>query len=78
MEAVIFNAISNLETERDILLPKIKKFLVNLNDYVNQEKLKNLLVYRRELDTFERKVEGIRKAIYEILNKWAFSALYDN
>ncbi len=73
LEAILSNVVSRLETDQEKLIPKIRQFLIHLNDYVNQEKLKNLLVYRRELDALERQVQGIRSAILEILNKLGFA-----
>ncbi len=68
MEAILLNVVTKLQAEEDALLPKIKSFLIGLNNDVSQEKLKEMLVYRREIAMFGRKVEAIRSAIDEILN----------
>ncbi len=69
LESILLNVATRLEQQEQELLPKIKDFLVSLNDYVNQEKLKTLLVYRRELNTFERHAVSIRATLNEILHQ---------
>jgi hypothetical protein len=69
MEALLTNVVAKLEAEEDALLPNIKKFLYTLDDHVNQERLKQLLIYRRDVATFQRKVDATKTVLSELLNK---------
>jgi hypothetical protein len=69
LEGILVTVVSKLEQEEERLLPNIREFLISLNEYVNQDRLKTLLMYRRKVATFEQNLKAIIAVIEELLEK---------
>ncbi|KAJ3055780.1 magnesium ion transporter, partial [Quaeritorhiza haematococci] len=63
--------------EQAKLLPKINELLASLEESITQDKIKDLLIIKKELSRHDMKMDGIRQAIANILaNDYEMAALY--
>lgn len=66
---MFISVISTLHSELDVLNSLVTKLLSDLEDSVQQDKLKDLLQYTKKLSDFYQGVMTIRDAINEVLDQ---------
>ncbi|KAM3583004.1 magnesium ion transporter [Umbelopsis sp. WA50703] len=69
LEAMFISVVSSLHSELDVLNNLVTKLLSDLEDSVQQDKLKDLLQYTKKLSDFYQGVMTIRDAINEVLDQ---------
>lgn len=67
LEAVLMSATSELEADFDTVREPVIRILSDLEDDIEREKLRILLVLSKKVSTFEQKAKLVRDAIEEIL-----------
>ncbi|EON99082.1 putative inner membrane magnesium transporter mrs2 protein [Phaeoacremonium minimum UCRPA7] len=67
LEAVLMSATSELEADFDTVREPVIRILSDLEDDIDREKLRILLVLSKRVSTFEQKAKLVRDAIEEIL-----------
>lgn len=67
LEAVLISVTSALESEFDGVREPIVEVLRELEEDIDRDKLRYLLVYSKKLGTFEQKAKLVRDAIDELL-----------
>ncbi|KAI1006422.1 Mitochondrial inner membrane magnesium transporter [Podosphaera aphanis] len=67
LEAVLISAITSLETEFEGVKTPVVKVLRDLEEDIDRDKLRLLLIYSKKLGTFEQKAKLVRDAIDELL-----------
>jgi len=67
LESILISVTSALEAEMRILQDSVVKVLSELEEDIDRDKLRFLLIYSKKLSTFEQKAKLIRDAIDEIL-----------
>jgi magnesium transporter len=66
---MFISVVSSLHSELDVLNNLVTKLLSDLEDSVQQDKLKDLLQYTKKLSDFYQGVMTIRDAINEVLDQ---------
>lgn len=67
LEAILISVTSGLETEFDTVYNPVVKVLHELEEDIDRDKLRHLLIYSKRLSTFEQKAKLVRDAIDELL-----------
>jgi magnesium transporter len=67
LEAILISTTAALEDEMRVLQGLVVNLLQELEEDIDRDKLRNLLIYSKKLSTFEQKAKLIRDAIDEIL-----------
>lgn len=67
LEAVLMSVTTGLETEFDTVRAPVTRVLQELEEDIDREKLRHLLIYSKRLSTFEQKAKLVRDAIDELL-----------
>jgi magnesium transporter len=67
LEAVLVSVIGSIEKEFAVLSKPVAKVLKELEEDIDRDKLRNLLVLSKKLGTFEQKAKLVRDAIDELL-----------
>ncbi|KAG4436699.1 hypothetical protein IFR05_007813 [Cadophora sp. M221] len=67
LEAVLISAITSLEKEFEGVRKPVVRVLRQLEEDIDRDKLRVLLVYSKKLGTFEQKAKLVRDAIDEVL-----------
>ncbi|KAI9889854.1 MAG: magnesium ion transporter [Vezdaea aestivalis] len=68
LEAVLVSVCSALESEFDTVREPVVRVLRELEEDIDRDKLRYLLVYSKKLGTFEQKAKLVRNAIDELLD----------
>jgi magnesium transporter len=69
LEAMFISVVSSLHSELEVLENLITKLLSDLEDSIQQDKLKDMLQYTKKLSDFYQGVISIRDAINEVLDQ---------
>ena len=67
LEAVLISVTTGLEAEFEIVSEPVVRVLRELEEDIDRDKLRHLLVYSKKLGTFEQKARLVRAAIDDIL-----------
>lgn len=67
LEAILISVTGALEAEMKVLQELVVSLLEELEEDIDRDKLRQLLIYSKKLSTFEQKATLIRNAIEEIL-----------
>lgn len=67
LEAVLISAITSLEKEFEGVRKPVVRVLQELEEDIDRDKLRALLIYSKKLGTFEQKAKLVRDAIDELL-----------
>ena len=67
LESILISVTAALEVEMKILQEAVIKVLSDLEEDIDRDKLRHLLIYSKKLSTFEQKAKLIREAIDEVL-----------
>ena len=67
LEAILISVTAALEAEMKVLQELVITLLGELEEDIDRDKLRQLLIYSKKLSTFEQKAKLIRDAIEEIL-----------
>lgn len=67
LEAVLISVTSGLEAEFALVREPVTHILRALEEDIDREKLRHLLVHSKKLGTFEQKARLVRDALYELL-----------
>jgi len=67
LEAVLISAITSLEKEFEGVRKPVVRVLRQLEEDIDRDKLRVLLIYSKKLGTFEQKAKLVRDAIDEVL-----------
>ncbi|KAF8477342.1 hypothetical protein BDZ91DRAFT_647794 [Kalaharituber pfeilii] len=67
LEAILISVTAALESEMKVLQELVIQLLGELEEDIDRDKLRHLLIYSKKLSTFEQKAKLIRDAIDEIL-----------
>ncbi|KAH8811522.1 hypothetical protein F5884DRAFT_668356 [Xylogone sp. PMI_703] len=67
LESVLISVTSGLEAEFEGVREPVVQVLRELEEDIDREKLRNLLIYSKKLGTFEQKAKLVRDAIDELL-----------
>lgn len=67
LEAVLISVTSSLEKEFEGVSEPVVRVLMELEEDIDRDKLRYLLVYSKKLGTFEQKARLVRDALAEIL-----------
>ncbi|KAL8643569.1 MAG: hypothetical protein Q9226_008274 [Calogaya cf. arnoldii] len=68
LEAVLISVTSGLETEYEGVSEPVVRVLRELEEDIDRDKLRHLLIYSKKLGTFEQKARLVRDAIDDILD----------
>ncbi|KAL8998980.1 MAG: hypothetical protein Q9169_002086 [Polycauliona sp. 2 TL-2023] len=68
LEAVLISVTSGLETEFEGVSEPVVRVLRELEEDIDRDKLRHLLIYSKKLGTFEQKARLVRDAIDDILD----------
>ena len=67
LEAILISVTAALEAEMHVLQDLVVQLLGDLEEDIDRDQLRQLLIYSKKLSTFEQKAKLIRNAIEEIL-----------
>jgi magnesium transporter len=67
LEAVLVSVITSLEKEFEGVRKPVQRVLRELEEDIDRDKLRALLIYSKKLGTFEQKAKLVRDAIDELL-----------
>lgn len=67
LEAVLISVTSGLEGEFEVVSEPVQKVLKELEEDIDRDKLRHLLIYSKRLGTFEQKARLVRDAIDDLL-----------
>ncbi|KAJ9659072.1 magnesium ion transporter [Neophaeococcomyces mojaviensis] len=67
LEAVLISVTSGLEAEFALVRDPVTHILRALEEDIDREKLRHLLIHSKKLGTFEQKARLVRDALYELL-----------
>ena len=67
LEAVLISVTSGLEGEFEVVSEPVHKVLKELEEDIDRDKLRHLLIYSKRLGTFEQKARLVRDAIDDLL-----------
>lgn len=67
LEAVLISVTSGLEAEFALVREPVTHILRELEEDIDREKLRHLLIHSKKLGTFEQKARLVRDALYELL-----------
>lgn len=67
MESVLISVTSALETEFEGVRDPVVRVLRDLEEDIDRDKLRHLLIYSKKLGTYEQKAKLVRDAIDELL-----------
>lgn len=67
LEAVLISVTSGLESEFEIVREPVVKVLRDLEEDIDRDKLRQLLIYSKKLGTFEQRARLVRDAIDDLL-----------
>jgi magnesium transporter len=68
LEAVLMSVTSELEADFDYVQEPVLRLLSELEDDIDRDKLRSLLVLSKRMTTFEQKAKLVRDAIDELLD----------
>lgn len=69
LESILISVVSTLQSEMEVISSLVSKLLVQLEDTIDRDKLKQLLACSKRLFEFEQKVLNIKGAIEEVLEQ---------
>ena len=69
LEAIFISVISSLQSEMEVLVHFVTNLLAQLEESIDQNKLKELLQYSKKLSQFESKTLLIRDIFVEVLDQ---------
>lgn len=69
MEAILISVTSALDAEMQEIKSLVNELLQMLEEDIDRESLRNLLIYEKKLSSFERKASLIRDCLNEILEQ---------
>jgi magnesium transporter len=69
LEAVLISVTSALESEFEVVREPVVKVLRELEEDIDREKLRHLLIFSKKLGTFEQKARLVRDAIENVLEE---------
>jgi magnesium transporter len=72
LEAIFISVVSSLQSEVNVLENLVTKLLSDLEDSIQQEKLKDMLQYTKKLSEFYQGVVSTRDAINEVLDQGSY------
>jgi magnesium transporter len=68
LEAILISVTSGLEAEHALVSEPVTHILRELEEDIDREKLRHLLIHSKKLGTFEQKARLVRDAIDDVLN----------
>jgi magnesium transporter len=68
LESILISVTTALDVEMAVLRKFVNELLNQLEEDIDRERLRNMLVYSKKLSAFEKKATTIRDALAEILN----------
>ncbi|KAL8721300.1 MAG: hypothetical protein Q9181_007743 [Wetmoreana brouardii] len=68
LEAVLISVTSGLEAEFEVVSEPVVRVLRELEEDIDRDKLRHLLIYSKKLGTFEQKARLVRDAIDDLLD----------
>ncbi|KAF9578213.1 magnesium ion transporter [Lunasporangiospora selenospora] len=69
LEAILISVVSSLQSEMEVLVHFVSNLLAQLEENIDQNKLKELLQYSKKLSRFESKTLLIRDVFVEVLDQ---------
>lgn len=69
LEAILISVSTALNAEMKFLNSLVKEVLLQLEEDINRERIRNLLIYSKKVSAFAQKVTLIRNALNEILDQ---------
>ena len=68
LEAVLISVTTGLEEEFEVVSEPVVRVLRELEEDIDRDKLRHLLIYSKKLGTFEQKARLVRDAIDDVLD----------
>src|SRR5271170_2046333 len=68
LESILISVSTALDVEMAVLRKFVNELLIQLEEDIDRERLRNMLVYSKKLSSFEKKATLIRDALAEILD----------
>lgn len=68
LEAILINVTTGLEQEYEVVSEPVHRVLRELEEDIDRDKLRHLLVYSKKLGNFEQKARLVRDAIDDLLD----------
>jgi magnesium transporter len=73
LESILISVTTALDVEMAVLRKFVNELLTQLEEDIDRERLRNLLVYSKKLSAFEKKATLIRDALAEVLDNGILS-----
>ena len=68
LESILISVTTALDVEMAVLRKYVNELLTQLEEDIDRERLRNMLVYSKKLSAFEKKATLIRDSLAEILD----------
>ena len=68
LESILISVTTALDVEMAVLRKFVNELLTQLEEDIDRERLRNMLVYSKKLSAFEKKGSLIRDALAEVLD----------
>lgn len=68
LESILISVTTALDVEMAVLRKFVNELLTQLEEDIDRERLRNMLVYSKKLSAFEKKATLIRDSLAEILD----------
>jgi magnesium transporter len=78
LESILISVSTALDVEMAVLRKYVNELLTLLEEDIDRERLRNMLVYSKKLSAFEKKATLIRDALAEILDNGILSTCMVN
>ena len=73
LESILISVTTALDVEMAVLRKFVNELLTQLEEDIDRERLRNMLVYSKKLSAFEKKATLIRDALAEVLDNGIYS-----
>jgi len=73
LESILISVTTALDVEMGVLRKFVNELLTQLEEDIDRERLRNMLVYSKKLSAFEKKATLIRDSLAEILDNGTIS-----
>jgi len=68
LEAILISVTTALDVEMAVLRKFVNELLTSLEEDIDRERLRNMLIYSKKLSAFEKKASLTRDALSEVLD----------
>ena len=68
LEAILISVSTALDVEMAVLRKFVNELLTSLEEDIDRERLRNMLIYSKKLSAFEKKASLTRDALSEVLD----------